>query len=33
MDSLKSLWESIYKSYARNMSSQRRKEIVVVDEL
>lgn len=33
MESLKSLRESIYKSYARNMSSQRRKEIVVVDEL
>lgn len=31
MASLKSLWESIYKSYARNMSSQRRKEIVVIN--
>ena len=31
MASLMSLWESIYKSYARNMSSQRKKEIVVVD--
>lgn len=31
MASLVSLWESVYKSYARNMSSQRRKEIVVVD--
>jgi len=31
MDSLKWLWESIYRSYAANMSPQRRKEIVVVD--
>ena len=31
MASLVSLWEAIYKSYARNMSPQRRKEIVVVD--
>lgn len=31
MASLVSLWEAIYDSYARNMSSQRRKEIVVVD--
>lgn len=31
MDSLKGLWESIYRSYAANMSSQRRKEIVTVD--
>ena len=32
MDSLKGLWESIYRSYAANMSSQRKKEIVVVDD-
>ena len=31
MASLVSLRESIYKSYARNMSSQRKKDIVVVD--
>ena len=32
MDSLRGLWESIYRSYAANMSSQRKKNIVVVDE-
>lgn len=32
MDSLKSLWESIYRSYAANMSPQRRKNITIVDE-
>lgn len=32
MDSLKGLWESIYRSYAANMSSQRKKDIVVVDD-
>ena len=32
MASLTSLWESVYKSYARNMSSQRKKEIVVVEQ-
>lgn len=32
MDSLKSLWESIYRSYEMNMSSQRKKHIVIVDE-
>lgn len=31
MASLVSLRESIYKSYARNMSSQRKKDIVVID--
>lgn len=31
MDSLRGLWESIYRSYAANMSSQRKKTIVVVD--
>lgn len=31
MATLVSLWESIYKSYDRNMSSQRRKTIAVVD--
>lgn len=31
MDSLKDLWTSVYRSFAANMSSQRRKEIVVVD--
>ena len=32
MESLKDLWESVYRSYAANMSAQRRKEIVVVDD-
>lgn len=32
MDSIKWLWESIYRSYAANMSSQKKKNIVVVDE-
>lgn len=32
MDALKGLWESIYRSYAANMSSQKKKDIVVVDE-
>lgn len=32
MDALKGLWESIYRSYDANMSSQRKKDIVVVDE-
>ncbi len=32
MDSLKWLWESVYRSYAANMSPQRKKDIVVVDE-
>lgn len=32
MDALKGLWESIYRSYASNMSSQKKKDIVVVDE-
>ena len=31
MQSLVGLWESIYRSYAANMSSQKKKEIVVVD--
>ena len=31
MDSLRGLWESIYRSYAANMSAQRKKTIVVVD--
>jgi len=32
MDSLKGLWESIYRSYAANMSPQRKKEIVIIEE-
>lgn len=32
MSSIKSLWESIYRSYARNMSSQRKKNIVLVSD-
>ena len=32
MEWLKSLWESIYRSYARNMSSQRKKNIVLTKE-
>jgi putative sterol carrier protein len=32
MDSLKGLWESIYRSYASNMSAQRKKEIVSIEE-
>jgi len=32
LEALKGLWESIYRSYASNMSPQRRKDIVVVDE-
>ncbi len=32
MDALKGLWESIYRSYDSNMSPQRRKDIVVVDD-
>lgn len=32
MDSLKGLWESIYRSYASNMSSQKKKDIVLVDD-
>ena len=31
MDSLRGLWESIYRSFATNMSNQRIKEIVVVN--
>lgn len=31
MDSIKGIWESIYRSYATYMSSQRKKEIVLVD--
>ena len=31
MEALKWLWESIYRSYAANMSPQRKKDIVVVD--
>lgn len=31
METLTSLWESIYRSFAANMSSQRKKHIVVVD--
>lgn len=32
MDSLRWLWESIYRSYAANMSPQRKKDIVIVDD-
>jgi len=31
METLLSLWESIYRSFAANMSSQRKKNIVIVD--
>lgn len=32
METLKCLWEDIYRSYAANMSPQRKKKIVVVDD-
>lgn len=31
MDSMKSFWETVYKSFDRNMSPQRKKEIAIVD--